>query len=111
MGKATNWGTLHGLFSLLSRQPRTAQGWYHPQCAGPSHISHESKTHPRDRLTGQSSGSSSSVKVPLSQVTLICDNLTQTNCQMESIIYHLEHVFLTILFVRGLGCCELNPGL
>lgn len=79
-------GKLHtGLLPRLAQLPffyspgTKIQGWHCPQCAGPSHISQQSKQCPQKCCMDLPDGSNSSVETPSSQVCKVGVKLSKTN--------------------------------
>lgn len=81
------WLAPWGLFSLLSNTTRlSSQGEHGPQCIGAFHINHQLKKCSTGLSTVQVNGKYFSVKVPSSQVNLVCIKSTeQTSIARETL--------------------------
>lgn len=72
------WRKVAYWLAALTCSGTNVQGWPCPQCAGPSHISQQSKQCPQICSMGLPDGGSSSVETPSSQVGQVGVKLSKT---------------------------------
>lgn len=86
-------GLAYQLAQFLLQPRSTCRRLHHTPWAGPhTAISNQENIH-TDARTGKSNGGNSSVEVPSSQVTVVCEKLTDANYANSECIFNAELAF------------------